>query len=503
MSDYGQSFQEGLVKALASDTDFFLTTNLEVSDFDDPGVRVVFGTMMRHKEVFNESPGAGSFENEVMDEVQAVVEGSDTAIVRELTEQQAKVVGELTDAVVEALRNPDKSGTKYWRSKLPGFVAQQRARNRINGNLSLLDQVNEARKIAQEAEAAGSSGGIQIKMDEDYDVESEFVETDKLVKGVRVGTGIWPIDRRMGGGGLVKGQIGAIMAPTGVGKSTIMTNIAANMAINGYYSLFLSLEDKPETVRNRYAAIVGNFDATCMQDPKPKWPEEIKEEYKRIYSKDSPVYNMFTPLDGTDHKPTCAEIEATIKQWRQMLYDRGIPEEQIVGVFVDYVKRVSPQGLDLPKNPQPYQVYGAIMEELTRVASRQNVILWTAIQANRESVKKNDVDKTGASDSFEALHPCFAAFSVVVPKKNGEEDKSTVDKQEYDKRSDANKPLTRCDRKLRFRIVKMREAQTEDQVFYVYQGPSLRVWTSESEAEDAEDWKRANDREKMYAAMRR
>ena len=505
---YGREFQVDLLKALASDADFFLTTKLMVSDFDDPDLRIVFGTMTRHKEVFNEAPGAGSFANEVFDEVQTVMDGGDSAIVPELTEDQAMKAGELADIVVERLKSPDKSGTKYWRSKLPGFIAQQRARNRIDGTMPLLDQVNTAKKIAEEAEAAGTSGGIQIRMDEDYDVEAEFADTDGLAKGVRIGTGIWPIDRRMGGGGLVKGQIGAIMAPTGVGKSTIMTNIAANMSLNGYYSLFLSLEDKEETVRNRYAAIVANFDASCMQDPKPKWPAEIKEEYKRVYSKGSPVYNMFTPLDGTDHMPTCAEIEATIKQWREMLYDRGVPEERIVGVFVDYVKRVSPAGLGLPRNAQPYQVYGAIMDELTRVASRQNVILWTAIQANRESVKKNDVDKTGASDSYEALYPCFAAFSVVVPKKTGEEDKSTVgkddeDRQEYDKRSESSKPLTRCDRKLRFRIVKMREAATENQVFYVYQGPSLRIWTNDQDAKDAEDWKRSNDRGKMYAAMRR
>lgn len=500
--NYDSLFQADLIKALAADPDFFLTTKLKITDFDDPDLRIVFGTMMRHKEVFNEAPAAGSFSNEVIDEIQAVMNGEDSAIVQELTDSQAKTAAELADAIVEILKNPDKSGTKYWRSKLPGFIAQQRARRQIDGTMPLLDQVNVARRIADEAEAAGSAGGIQIKMDEDYDVDAEFAETEGLAKGVRIGTGIWPIDRRMGGGGLVKGQIGAIMAPTGVGKSTIMTNIAANMAINGYYSLFLSLEDKPETVRNRYAAIVGNFDATCMQDPKPKWPEEIKEEYRRIYSRDSPVYNMFTPLDGTDHKPTCAEIEATIKQWRQMLYDRGVPEDRIVGVFVDYVKRVSHQGLDLPRNPQLYQMYGAIMEELTRVAARQNVILWTAMQANREATKRNDVDKTGASDSFDALQPCFAAFSVVVPKKPGEVDSSTMG-QEYDKRSSASKPLTRCDRKLRFRIVKMREAATEDQVFYVYQGPSLRVWTNDQEARDAESWKRANDREKMYAAMRR
>lgn len=504
--EYGEEFQTDILRAFASDPSFFLTAaqQLAVRDFDSVWHRLVFGTMMRHREVFNEAPAAGSFRNEVADEIKAIRSDEPDPLVPEVSEDDERRAFELVDVVVEALRSPDRSGTKYWQSKLPGFVAQQRVRD-LRDDMTVLEQVQVARRIANDADSIATAGDIEILDDEGYDVDSEFTEEAGLEKGMRWGTGIWPFDRRMGGGGLLRGQVGAISAPTGLGKSTIMTNIAANMAINGYYSLFVSLEDKVETVRNRYAAIVGNFDATCTQEPKPKWPEEIKREYRFVYSRESPVHGMLSIVNGSGSSPSCSKIEKMIEQWQNVLRERGVPDDRVAGVFVDYVSRVSHEGLKIKRDPSLYERELAIMEELARISERRSVVLWTAVQANREAIKKNNVGKDGVANSVGALFPCAAAFGVTVPKKPGETDSSTMDDEHpYDVRtSGREQKLTRCDRKLRVNVIKMREAATEDQVFYVYQGPSLRIWTNDHEARQAERWARENNRLEMYAVMRK
>jgi hypothetical protein len=39
-------------------------------------------------------------------------------------------------------------------------------------------------------------------------------------------------------------------------------------------------------------------------------------------------------------------------------------------------------------------------------------------------------------------------------------------------------------------------------VFYVYQGPSLRIWTNDQDARNAEKWLKDNNKAEMYAVMR-
>ena len=66
--------------------------------------------------------------------------------------------------------------------------------------------------------------------------------------------GIPGIDRLLKGG-LAKGEIGVILAPTGVGKTTILTKIA-NTAFNlGYNVLQVFFEDNPKIVQRKHFTI--------------------------------------------------------------------------------------------------------------------------------------------------------------------------------------------------------------------------------------------------------
>jgi KaiC/GvpD/RAD55 family RecA-like ATPase len=63
--------------------------------------------------------------------------------------------------------------------------------------------------------------------------------------------GIPGIDKLLKGG-LAKGEIGVILAPTGVGKTTILTKIA-NTAFNlGYNVLQIFFEDNPKIIQRKH-----------------------------------------------------------------------------------------------------------------------------------------------------------------------------------------------------------------------------------------------------------
>ena len=84
-----------------------------------------------------------------------------------------------------------------------------------------------------------------------------------------VPTGLDGIDNLLNGG-LAKGEIGVILAPTGVGKTTMLTRFA-NTAFNmGYNVLQIFFEDNPKIIQRKHF--------TCWTGISPDELSSNKEE---------------------------------------------------------------------------------------------------------------------------------------------------------------------------------------------------------------------------------
>ena len=79
--------------------------------------------------------------------------------------------------------------------------------------------------------------------------------------------GIPGIDRLLKGG-LAKGEIGVILAPTGVGKSTLLTKIS-NHAFNlGYNVLQIFFEDNPKVIQRKHFTLWTKIHPDDMSNKK-------------------------------------------------------------------------------------------------------------------------------------------------------------------------------------------------------------------------------------------
>jgi predicted ATP-dependent serine protease len=92
--------------------------------------------------------------------------------------------------------------------------------------------------------------------------------------------GIPGIDRLLKGG-LAKGEIGVILAPTGVGKSTLLTKIS-NHAFNlGYNVLQIFFEDNPKIIQRKHITLwtkIHPDDLSLRKDEVMVKVQEIKEK---------------------------------------------------------------------------------------------------------------------------------------------------------------------------------------------------------------------------------
>ena len=192
--------------------------------------------------------------------------------------------------------------------------------------------------------------------------------------------GIPGIDRLLKGG-LAKGEIGVILAPTGVGKSTILTKIA-NHAFNlGNNVLQIFFEDNPKVIQRKHYTLWTKVH-----------PDELSEKRDEVIKKVKDIEES-TPNKLIMNKlPSDTVTMSQIKnQIRKMVADGN----KIDMVLLDYIDCVVPD-----KNlGDEWKSEGSVMRAFEAMCHEMDLVGWTATQGNRSSISSEVVttDQMGGS----------------------------------------------------------------------------------------------------------
>ena len=192
--------------------------------------------------------------------------------------------------------------------------------------------------------------------------------------------GIPGIDRLLKGG-LAKGEIGVILAPTGVGKSTILTKIS-NHAFNlGFNVLQVFFEDNPKVIQRKHFILWTKIHPDELSEKK----EEVMKKVNEI--KETMPNELILKKLPSDTK-TMLQIKNEI---RKMIAD-GIKIDMVV---LDYIDCVVPD-----KNlGDEWKSEGSVMRGFEAMCHELNLVGWTATQGNRASISSEVVttDQMGGS----------------------------------------------------------------------------------------------------------
>jgi replicative DNA helicase len=192
-------------------------------------------------------------------------------------------------------------------------------------------------------------------------------------------TGIDGIDNLLNGG-LAKGELGVILAPTGVGKTTILTRFA-NTAFNmGYNVLQIFFEDNPKIIQRKHF--------TCWTGIEP---QKLSGSKEKVLSKADEMKKN----GGKLILKKLASDEFTIPQIKNQI--RKIMSEGINLdiVVLDYIDCVIP---DRSFNDE-WKGEGSVMRRYEAMCHELNLVGWTAAQGNRSSISSEVVttDQMGGS----------------------------------------------------------------------------------------------------------
>jgi replicative DNA helicase len=182
-------------------------------------------------------------------------------------------------------------------------------------------------------------------------------------------------------GGLAKGEIGVILAPTGVGKTTFLTKIS-NHAFNlGYNVLQIFFEDNPKIIQRKHFTLwtgIAPDNLSNHKDEVMAKVRDIKENTK----------NSLTLKKLPSDTMTMNQIK---NQVRKMMAE-GTKIDMIV---VDYIDCITPD-----KNlGDEWKSEGSVMRAFEAMCHELDIVGWTATQGNRSSISSEVVttDQMGGS----------------------------------------------------------------------------------------------------------
>lgn len=278
------------------------------------------------------------------------------------------------DAQMDEIKETALKDSDYIQDRAMNFCKQQELRKAINKMQVILDKgednLEECEEILKKALEIGSDkdSGIDVF----YDIDSVLSEDFRKP----IPTGIEGLDERMGGG-LSKGELGVILAPFGVGKTTMITKLANTAYKKGYKVLQIFFEDIPKVIQRKHLSCWTNIELGDLDKPENRAiiNEVIKENQA---SKGYLELKKFSS-DGT--------TIPIIKNYVRKLSAAGRKPDIILLDYIDCVS--STQSYD-----KGYEAEGPIMRQFESLLSEFDMVGWTAIQGNRGSINADTVDST-------------------------------------------------------------------------------------------------------------
>jgi len=361
---YGKSFQEKIMQALLSDRPW-AEQMLEVFDtsyFELKYLQFLAERYFGHAKKYKVFPTLQLLVTIIRDELKI---GTD-AILRE----------QIIDYLTRMRANPDPGDLQYVKEKALDFCRKQALKQELVIAVDKM-QAGKYEEIVEgikKAVCVGTTPALGLEFFEDH--ESRFT----LLQRNAIASGLDELDRKdILNGGLGAGEIGVVVAATGVGKSHFLTMLGANALRNGVDVLHYTLELSESAVGLRYDSNLCDLDSNVIIENKEKVLQVYKtQKLGRLIIKEFPtnsatIYTLRAHIERLD-----------IKGFRPGL------------IIIDYA--------DIMRSTRQYDSLRhelkLIYEELRGFASEKKIPIWTASQSNKEGSSAEVVDLSNMSEAY-------------------------------------------------------------------------------------------------------
>lgn len=286
----------------------------------------------------------------------------------------------LRDQIIEFLHrmktNPDIGDLEYIKEKSLDFCKKQALKDALEKSVELIstEKYESIVSVMKEAISRGMPSTLGHNFFEDY--ESRFSKINR----VTCPTGIPQLDKRdILNGGLGRGEIGVITAPTGAGKSHFLVHVGAEALKVGKNVIHYTFELSENAVGIRYDSHLCGIPSSDVIDRKKEVLETYeKEKLGRLIIKEY---------------PTGSATVMTIRNHIEKLLLKSFVPSLIVIDYADIMR--SSRKFDSLRHELKL-----IYEELRNLSMDMSIPIWTASQANREASNATVVGLENMSEAY-------------------------------------------------------------------------------------------------------
>ena len=318
------------------------------------------------------------------------------SIIRDELSQGNDVI--LRDQVIEYLTRvktaPSLGDLDYVKDKTLDFCKKQVLQQALEDSVKAISEENYESVVSIMKDAVCKGTGSSIGHDFFMDHEARFAKISRIC----CPTGLAHLDSKdVMNGGLSRGEIGVVVAPTGVGKSHWLVAMGAEALRRGKNVLHYTFELSETAVGIRYDSNLCNIPSSDVIESK----EEVLKNYEN---------SDFGRLIIKQYPTGTASI-VTLRNHIEKLTMKDFVPSLIV---IDYA--------DIMRSTRTYDSLRhelkLVYEELRNLAMDLNIPIWTASQANRDA---SSAAVVGLENMSEAYGKAMVADIVISISRKPEE----------------------------------------------------------------------------------
>lgn len=299
------------------------------------------------------------------------------------------------EQALDRLAEEDIGDVETVAKKAVEFGKQQALVNAVLESAERLDKGD--RKIKPLIDKALMVGEdlMEIGVDYTHDAEARrvwYTDPDETIAGLR--TGITHLDMVLNGG-LGRGELGAILAPPGRGKTTTLINIGygALSDVSRLSVVHYSLEMNRKRITMRYDdRMMGSRVKYKKSDPH-LYAEEMAARAKLLAG------NLFV----MGYSTRSAGV-STLRAHLTLLQTRGLRPDVVIVDYADIMRAERRTG-------EMRHEQAGIYEDLRQLAGDFDVAVWTGSQASRAALEKETITIADFAEAFEKAAICDVAIA--------------------------------------------------------------------------------------------
>jgi DnaB helicase-like protein len=286
---------------------------------------------------------------------------------------------------------------EYVQDEFLMFAKNQAIKNAVLQSVDLLQtgRYEQIKSLVDKALRAGQERNIGLVWKDEL-----LLRASKLSRNT-ISTGWQCIDRLMDGG-LGAGELGCVIAPSGIGKSWILCAIGAAALRAGKTVVHYTFELSQNYVGLRYDTIFSGIESNKVIDNIDLVAGKIEPVPGKLFVKYYPTRSV-----------TVNAISAHIQQ----LIMSGLKPDLVIIDYADLMRSVD-------KADARHEELGFIYEEIRGLLGELNIPGWTASQSQRSSLQDDIVEADKIAGAYAKIMVCD--FIMTASRKAGDKQTNTA-----------------------------------------------------------------------------